>query len=308
MAGTQHHVIGEIAAGPRRRRLPRWAARCALVLLASIVAGAGVARAADDDSDDDAPKKKPAFPTTYLDLSTSYATLPAGVVSIGFGPPVIAGLLPHGLPASRSVGINAPLTVDVTDKISIYGGFHASTVQAGSSGWTPLAIDSWQIGSQYEFYSQNGGAIPTMTLQTTINHSATDTPFAITSFTNLLELDKALNKDETRGLLAGVQVINFVIDSNLAHSGPDVVGYLGGYYQWDNDWKLTGRGGFQYFGGLQLLSSIHAPAFTQPIVRLDLDLMDDNDNRLFGIWGQIAWTPAPSFMLTVRTPIFAVRN
>jgi hypothetical protein len=29
--------------------------------------------------------------------------------------------------------------------------------------------------------------------------------------------------------------------------------------------------------------------FPQPIVRLDLDRMDDNDNRLFGVTAQIAW-------------------
>ncbi len=41
---------------------------------------------------------------------------------------------------------------------------------------------------------------------------------------------------------------------------------------------------------------------TQPIVRFDLDRMDDNDNRLFGVTAQIAWTPKPSYQLTVRTP------
>ena len=48
--------------------------------------------------------------------------------------------------------------------------------------------------------------------------------------------------------------------------------------------------------------------FTQPIVRLDLDRNDDNDNRLFGVTAQIAWTPKPAYQLIVRTPLYAVRN
>jgi hypothetical protein len=36
--------------------------------------------------------------------------------------------------------------------------------------------------------------------------------------------------------------------------------------------------------------------------------MDDNDNRLFGVTAQIAWTPKPSYQLTVRTPLYAIRN
>jgi hypothetical protein len=31
--------------------------------------------------------------------------------------------------------------------------------------------------------------------------------------------------------------------------------------------------------------------------------MDDNDNRLFGVTAQIAWTPKPGYQLTIRTPL-----
>jgi hypothetical protein len=50
------------------------------------------------------------------------------------------------------------------------------------------------------------------------------------------------------------------------------------------------------------------PSFTQPTVRLDLDRMGDNDNRLFGVTAQIAWVPKPAYQLTIRTPLYAVRN
>ncbi|HVN64542.1 MAG TPA: hypothetical protein VMT58_07875 [Candidatus Binataceae bacterium] len=48
--------------------------------------------------------------------------------------------------------------------------------------------------------------------------------------------------------------------------------------------------------------------FTQPIIRLDLDRMDDNHNRLFGVTAEIAWVPKPSYQVTIRTPLYLVKN
>ena len=33
-----------------------------------------------------------------------------------------------------------------------------------------------------------------------------------------------------------------------------------------------------------------------------------SDNRLFGVTAQIAWVPKPSYTLTLRTPLYLVRN
>lgn len=283
---------------------------CGLLLgIALTLSSASVADAADDDDEDSKPKGKPALPTTYLDLSTSYTTLPAGVLAFGFGNPGQLAALPGtGFPASRSLGVNAPLEIDLTDRVSIWGGIHASTTQAGSSGWTAFTIDSWNIGTQIDVYKQNGGLFPTVTVQETISRATSDSPFATTSFTTIVEFDKALNTDETRGLLAGMQLVNVLVDSTLAGVNPAVIGYGGAYYEWDSDWKITGRAGVQSFGGASVGGVNLAHSFTQPIVRFDVDLLDDNDNRLFGVWAQLAWTPKPSYLLTVRTPLFAVRN
>jgi hypothetical protein len=135
-----------------------------------------------------------------------------------------------------------------------------------------------------------------------------DSPLATTSFNNIVEFDYALNADETRGLLAGFQHTRVDVDSPLAKVDPNIIGYVGGYYQWDNNWKLTGRIGVQSFGGAQLLNLTPFQPFTQPIARLDLDRMDDNDNRLFGVTAQISWVPKPAYQLTIRTPLYAVRN
>jgi hypothetical protein len=72
--------------------------------------------------------------------------------------------------------------------------------------------------------------------------------------------------------------------------------------------KFTGRAGLQSFGGARLLNLTPFQPFTQPVLRLDIDRMDDNDNRLFGVTLQIAWVPKPSYQLTLRTPLYAVRN
>jgi hypothetical protein len=146
--------------------------------------------------------------------------------------------------------------------------------------------------------------LPTLTVQSNVTRSISDAPLATTAYNTILEADYALNADETRGVLAGVQYTRVLVDTPLASVKPDTMGYVGGYYQWDNNWKLTGRFSVQSFGGAQLLNLTTFQPFTQPIVRFDLDRLDDDDNRLFGITAQIAWTPKP----TLRTPLYAIKN
>ncbi|GLR96587.1 hypothetical protein ABIF65_007933 [Bradyrhizobium japonicum] len=147
-----------------------------------------------------------------------------------------------------------------------------------------------------------------MTLQSTITQSIPNSPLTATSFSNILEFDYALDKDETRGFLMGVQHTRVDVDNASVRINPNTIGYVGGYYQWPNNWKFTGRIGVQSFGGAQLLNLAPIQSFTQPIVRLDLDRMDDNDNRLFGLTAEIMWLPKPAYQLTLRTPLYAVRN
>jgi hypothetical protein len=285
----------------------------------------GIALGKDKEDGDDAPAKAAsALPNIYLDIRTNYATVPANTLSIGFGSSTLSTAIATlqalststnsptlqtlSSPSSRSVGVDVPLTVDVSDRVSLYGGFTASASQSGTSDWSTFAVSSWNVGFQADVYKQNGGSIPTITLQSTVTRSVPDSPLATTSMNNIVEFSYALNEDETRALLAGVQYIRVDFDSPLAKVNPSTIGYLGAYYQWDNNWKLTGRVGVQSFGGAQLLNLTPFQPFTQPIVRLDLDRMDDNDNRLFGVTAEIAWVPKPSYQVTIRTPLYAVRN
>lgn len=264
---------------------------------------------ADDDEDDDA---KPARPQVYVDFRTSYSRVPAGVLAIGFSNP--SGLLSRlselttrptpSLPASQGVTLDVPLTVDINDHVSLYGGFSASASKAGDFDWSPFAVTSWSVGAQAEIYRQDGGAWPTLTLQTTLTRAVPSGPLATTSLNNVLEASYALDADETRGLLAGVQSTLTAIDADRAEIRPNWVGYLGGFYQGEHNWKVTGRAGVQSFGGARLLALAPVAAFTQPIVRFDLDKMDDDDNRLFGVTAQISWTPKPAYQLTLRTPLY----
>ncbi|RQH09541.1 hypothetical protein [Bradyrhizobium sp. RP6] len=283
--------------------------------LACLTVSATAAFAAE--ADEDAPAK-PAVPNIYLDLRTSYATIPAGTLGLGFGTTSLSAALqalaarrsttlPNGLPAAKAIAVDLPLTVDVTDRVSLYGGVSGSTTDIGG-GWSSFDITSWNIGVQADLHQQNGGKIPTITLQSTLTQSVPNEQGMVNSFNNILEFDYALDEDETRGWLAGMQYTTATIASPFASIRPNTVLYAGGYYQWPSNWKFTGRFGMQSFGGVQLAGRTIAESFTQPILRLDLDRMDDNDNRLFGITALIAWTPKPAYQLTLRTPLYAVHN
>ncbi|ABD06994.1 conserved hypothetical protein [Rhodopseudomonas palustris HaA2] len=274
-----------------------------------------VANHADDDDD----VAKPFAPQVYLDLRSTYSRVPAGVLAIGFANTGSAlsqltalstrtSLPGLSLPASQGVGFDVPLTVDVNEQVSLYGGFSATASKAGDFDWSAVAITSWNLGVQADLHQQNGGAIPTLTLQTTLTRAVPSGPLATTSLNTILEASYALDADETRGILVGVQSTLTAIDADRAEIRPNWVGWLGGFYQWETNWKVTGRAGVQSFGGAQLLNLTPLDPFTQPILRFDLDRMDDDDNRLFGVTAQIAWTPKPAYQLTLRTPLYLTKN
>ncbi|MGF6311682.1 hypothetical protein ABIB82_005655 [Bradyrhizobium sp. i1.8.4] len=150
-----------------------------------------------DDNDDDSTETTSAQSNVYLDFRINYATVPANALSIGFSSPslstAIATLQSLSMlasaatrpnltsPSSQSFGVDVPLTIDLSDRLSLYGGFTASASQGGASDWSTLAISSFNAGFQADIYQQNGGSIPTITLQTTVTRSVPDSPLATTS-------------------------------------------------------------------------------------------------------------------------------
>lgn len=100
--------------------------------------------------------------------------------------------------------------------------------------------------------------------------------------------------------LHGVQDVRVEVATPLARIHPSVTGYVGGYHRWPNNWNSRAAFGVQSFGGAQLLNLSPVSSFTEPVVRLDLDRMDDNDNQLFGVTAEIMWvSPKPAYQLTL---------
>ena len=144
----------------------------------------GAALCKDANDGDDEPAKADSAPNLYLDLRTYYTTVPASSLSLGFGNSALLATLPTlatlsalttlptlSSPASRSIGVDVPLTVDFNDRVSVYGGFSASASRTDLSDWSALTINSWMVGFQADVYQQNGGSIPTIALQSTLTQS-----------------------------------------------------------------------------------------------------------------------------------------
>nr|WP_041756918.1 hypothetical protein [Bradyrhizobium sp. ORS 278] len=295
-----------------------------MVGTALLVGDSAVAKDKADEGDGASPS---GLANVYIDFRTNYSYVPGGSLATGLGDTSLFGTLSQlatvrrlldrptlpgrpqlSAPTNQGVGADVPLTVDIGEALSLYGGFTGSASYNGRSAWSDVAVTSWFLGFQADVYQQNGGAIPTVTLQSTLTRSVPDSPLATTSFATVVEAKYALDPDEMRGWLAGVQYTHTEIETVLARVGDTTVGYVGGFYQWDNNWKASARVGLQSFGGAQLLAVAPIASYTQPLVRLDLDRMDDDDNRLFGITAQIAWAPKPVYQLTVRTPLYAIKN
>lgn len=275
-----------------------------VVLIAALACAAIISshpvRAADDSDDAEAPRK----PNVYLDLNTTYISVPPNTLGLGFR----NFTLPLGVSA-QSVLVNAPLTVDINERFSVYAGIGASTSRSDLTSWSSMMLDSWHVGFNADIIQQAEGPGPTVTVISTLTRTLNSPPgLTATSNQTVVELDYALDQDQMQGFLAGTRVTAAWVESGLVKVEPAVVGYVGGYYQWPNNWKVSSRLGVQTFGGAQIGNVVLARAFTQPTLRFDLERMDDNDNRLFGATIEIAWTPRPIVQMTLRTPLYAVRN
>ena len=108
------------------------------VLLSLCLSGAALGKD-DGDDEEDVARAEPALPNFYLDMRTIYSTLPAGSLSIGFSTPPLLSTLTNlsslrtlTLPSSQSLSVDLPLTVDVNDWLSVYGGVSGVTSQAGT--------------------------------------------------------------------------------------------------------------------------------------------------------------------------------
>src|SRR4051794_20169154 len=94
-----------------------------LLAIALLLAGCLATPATAKDTDDDKPA--PTVPNLYLDIYTAYAAVPAGALAIGFRN--FTQLPTLSSPASQSLVTTVPVTVDLNERISVYGGVDAGT-------------------------------------------------------------------------------------------------------------------------------------------------------------------------------------
>lgn len=97
-------------------------------------------------------------PNVYLDLRTTYATAPGGAIGIGFGNTSLFSVLgaialaaghtpstvptPIKLPTVHAVTVDIPLTFDLNDRVSVYGGVSVNANTMPLGGWTDIDIAS----------------------------------------------------------------------------------------------------------------------------------------------------------------------
>lgn len=105
---------------PRRRALLRYVPMAALIVMLACTAPIALSARAADASDNDG--GTPGSPTVYLDLNTAYVTVPPDTLALGLR----NFTLPIGVSA-QSVQVIAPLTVEISDRLSVYAGVGAST-------------------------------------------------------------------------------------------------------------------------------------------------------------------------------------
>lgn len=255
----------------------------------------------DDDDDDDDEDEAQAKPLAYLDLTTFYASASGPAFLLG-GPRVTSLTLTAG--SSQSALVDAPLTVDFNDRFSAYVAVSGSSFASGPAPWTSFRADSWRTGFVADVVEQTAW-LPTVTVSGFVSrpfdHSSL--AFQSTTYSAALDLDRTLDAEETRGLIAGGSLTRITVDTGPVRIGSIFMIYGGAYRKFD-DWKLSARAGFQRFEGARAGSIAQVEPVNMPFVRADLERLDDDDNRLFGLAFALGWSPKLSVVVALSTPIF----
>src|SRR6266851_4963336 len=160
-----------------RNRICATSSACLKAALAGAlcICSTGLALAKDDDDDDGSSNGASKTPNIYLDMRTAYASVPAGSLPIGFGSPALvtalqslalsrANSLPASpgsltLPAAQAVVVDLPLTVDVTDGVSLYAGLSGIPPSPPLPGWSRGRATSGNSVFRPKFNKKKGAQI-----------------------------------------------------------------------------------------------------------------------------------------------------
>jgi len=261
----------------------------------------------DNDNDDDggsAPGAPPdSWPTTYLDLETGWSSTPGN--TIGLGRNNLRFLTGE---KSRGFYMSAPLTIELSDRLSVFAGLDGSGSQTPGDKWSKFTPASWSVGGSAEIIGQSG-FMPGVTLSASVSRPFEPIALGVfsTTWTGGVDLDYAFDADQTRGLTAGVSYSRTQVSSSFARVGAQLGGYIGGYWSPSNLVNLSAQVGVQYFGGAEAASLLRLKPVTTPYVLVELEHVDDDDNRVFAMNLGLGWSPKPVVQFTISTPLYLAR-
>ena len=258
----------------------------------------------DDDDGDSAPGAPPvSWPTTYVDLETGWSSTPGN--TIGLGRNNLRFLTGE---KSRGFYMSAPLTIELSDRLSVFAGLDGSGFQTPGDKWSKFTPASWSVGGSVEVIGQSG-FMPGVTLSASASRPFEPIALGVfsTTWTGGIDLDLAFDADQTRGLTAGVSYSRTQVSSSFARVGAQLGGYIGGYWSPSKQVNLSAQVGVQYFGGAEAASLLRLKPVTTPYVLVELEHVDDDDNRVFAMNLGLGWSPKPVVQFTISTPLYLAR-
>jgi hypothetical protein len=218
-------------------------------------------------------------PTVYIDTSTTLMRSPGNSFVIGR-----RGFFSITGSSGKSFSIDAPLSVDISDDLTVYTGIDFGSSKTSSTPWSQLAAGGFTSGFDYTFAEQTR-FIPELSLSGSVSRPVNRPAGAAltTTWSGGLDADFAFDEDRTRGLLAGLALTYVTINTGPGRLQPLFGGYVGAYHQWEAGWKLTGKVGYATFRGGNIGTIIRATPVRQVFATMEFEKYDDDDNKVFGV-------------------------
>lgn len=281
--------------------------------------GGGLASSTDEEDegaeDDDAPggrgktgagpaaEAPDSWPTAYVDLETGWSSTPGNTLAFG-----LRNLRTLNGAKSRGLYLSAPLTIDLSERLSIYAGVDGSASQTLGQKWGQFTPGAWTVGGSAEVVSQSD-SFPAVSLSASVSRpfEATALGAHTTTWTLGVDLDYQLDSGGSRGLVGGLDYSRVQISSPFARVGPQLDGYIGAYWSPAPQVTLTTQLGVQYFGGAELAAVLRLKPATTPYVQLELEHVDSDDDRIFAVNLMLGWSPKPMLQLSLSTPLYIAR-
>jgi hypothetical protein len=228
-----------------------------------------------------APEPEPSAtgPVIYIDASATMARSPGNSFVIGR-----RGFFSITSSSGKSLSIDAPLTIDITDDLSVYAGFDFASSKTASTPWSQLALGSFTTGFDYTFLDQ-ARFVPELSVSGSVSRPVNlpNGAAVTTTWSGGIDADFSFDESGNRGLIAGLALTYVTVNSGPGQLQPLYGGYVGAYHQWEAGWKLTGKAGYATFGGGSLGTVIRATPVRQVFAMLEFEKYDAADNKIFGV-------------------------